>query len=161
MHDPPAVGAVIDRGVIRTREMRVAVEIRGEFTRGATVAAQGLPPFEEPDGRLSPVGVEPAVPNVGAAVGGGAGRVVELVSTRLAREAVEVSYAPKRTHDRGQNMQQRRKLAGSRTASCVRLRFRDNGRLLGAWEYQTSASSRSRSFRSSKVIGEVQGAAML
>jgi inosine-uridine nucleoside N-ribohydrolase len=49
MHGRPAVGAVIDRGVIRTREMRVDVETRGEFTRGATVAARGVPRFEERD----------------------------------------------------------------------------------------------------------------
>jgi hypothetical protein len=39
MHDPPAVGAVIDRGVIRTREMRVDVETRGE-----SPAARQSPP---------------------------------------------------------------------------------------------------------------------
>jgi hypothetical protein len=33
---------VIDSGVIRTREMRVDVETRREFTRGATVAARGV-----------------------------------------------------------------------------------------------------------------------
>jgi len=32
MHDSLAVGVLIDRGVIRTREMRVYVEIRGEFS---------------------------------------------------------------------------------------------------------------------------------
>jgi hypothetical protein len=57
MHDPPTVGAVIDRGVIRTREMRVDVKTRREFPRVATVAARGAPPFEERDGRLSPVGL--------------------------------------------------------------------------------------------------------
>jgi len=76
---------VIDRGVIRTREMRVDVEARGEFTQGATVAARGVPPFEERDGRLSRVGFQPAVPTLWAGGGMEGERVLELYFTRLAR----------------------------------------------------------------------------
>ena len=40
MYDPLAVGAVIDRSLITTQDMRVEVETRGEFTRGETVASR-------------------------------------------------------------------------------------------------------------------------
>jgi len=38
MHDPVAVGCAADPGLVRTREMVVDVERKGEFTRGMTVA---------------------------------------------------------------------------------------------------------------------------
>jgi purine nucleosidase len=38
MYDPLAVGTAIDASVVTTRDMRVDVETRGEFTRGETVA---------------------------------------------------------------------------------------------------------------------------
>jgi inosine-uridine nucleoside N-ribohydrolase len=38
MYDPLAIGAAIDPTVVTTKEMRVDVETRGEFTRGETVA---------------------------------------------------------------------------------------------------------------------------
>jgi len=38
MHDPLAMGAVINPGLVTTQDMRVEVETRGEFTRGETVA---------------------------------------------------------------------------------------------------------------------------
>jgi hypothetical protein len=84
MHAPPAVGALIDRGVSRTREMRGDVEGRGESARGATVAARGVPQFVERDGRLSLVGFRPAVANIWAAVGVVAGRLPERFVNRLA-----------------------------------------------------------------------------
>lgn len=37
MHDPLAMGVAIDPSFVKTRRMRVDVETRGEFTRGATV----------------------------------------------------------------------------------------------------------------------------
>jgi inosine-uridine nucleoside N-ribohydrolase len=38
MYDPLAVGAAIDPAIITTKNMRVDVETRGQFTRGETVA---------------------------------------------------------------------------------------------------------------------------
>ena len=38
LHDPIAVAAVIDRGLVQTRRVHVDVETRGSFTRGMTVA---------------------------------------------------------------------------------------------------------------------------
>jgi len=38
MYDPLAVGVVVDPSVVTTKEMRVDVETKGEFTRGETVA---------------------------------------------------------------------------------------------------------------------------
>ncbi len=38
MYDPLAVGAVIDPTLVKTKDMHVDVETRGEFTRGETVA---------------------------------------------------------------------------------------------------------------------------
>src|SRR5262245_2101703 len=52
MHDPPAVGAVIDRGVVRTREMRVDVETGGVHRR-IDGRARRVPPFEERDRPIS------------------------------------------------------------------------------------------------------------
>jgi purine nucleosidase len=37
MHDPLAVGVAIDRSLVKTRELFVTVETRGEFTTGETV----------------------------------------------------------------------------------------------------------------------------
>jgi len=38
MYDPLAVGVAIDASLVKAPEMHVDVEIRGEFTRGETVA---------------------------------------------------------------------------------------------------------------------------
>ncbi len=38
MYDPLAVGVALDPEIVTTKEMRVDVELRGEFTRGETVA---------------------------------------------------------------------------------------------------------------------------
>jgi inosine-uridine nucleoside N-ribohydrolase len=84
MYDPLAMGAVIDRGVIESQDMRVDVETRGEFTRGATVATREVPRFEERDGRLSLVGFKPAVPNVKVAVGVKAELFLEMLIARMA-----------------------------------------------------------------------------
>ena len=84
MHDPLAVGAVIDRSVIKTQDLWVDVETKGEFTRGATVATRGAAHFEERDGRLSIIGFKPAVPNVKVAVDVEAERFLEMFITRMA-----------------------------------------------------------------------------
>jgi purine nucleosidase len=68
MHDPLAMGAVVDPGVITTRDMHVEIETRGEFTRGETVASRrGLP----------------GDPNVHVAVGVDAERFLRLLVSRL------------------------------------------------------------------------------
>lgn len=84
MYDPLAMGAVIDRGVIKTQDLRIDVETRGEFTRGATIATREVPQFEERAGRLSLVGIKPAVPNVKVAVDVKAERFLETFVTRIA-----------------------------------------------------------------------------
>jgi inosine-uridine nucleoside N-ribohydrolase len=41
MYDPLAVGAAIDRSIVKTEAMHVDVETRGDYTRGETVANRG------------------------------------------------------------------------------------------------------------------------
>ena len=42
MYDPSAVAVAIDSPLVKTRDMHVDVEIRGEFTRGETVGNRRL-----------------------------------------------------------------------------------------------------------------------
>ena len=86
MHDPLAVGAVIDRSLITTQDMRVEVETRGEFTRGETVASR----HNSSDHRVSRGdhyvvdGVEKVQPNVHVAVESDSRRFIDLLISRLA-----------------------------------------------------------------------------
>ncbi len=86
MYDPLAVGAVIDRSLITTQDMRVEVETRGEFTRGETVASR----HNSSDhtvlrvGRYVIDGVERVCPNVHVAVESDSRRFIELFISRLA-----------------------------------------------------------------------------
>jgi purine nucleosidase len=86
MHDPLAVGAVIDRGLVETQEMRVEIETRGEFTRGQTVASrQNTSDRKVLRGdRYVVEGVEKLEPNARVAVGVDARRFIELFISRIA-----------------------------------------------------------------------------
>jgi inosine-uridine nucleoside N-ribohydrolase len=86
MYDPLAVGAVIDRNLITTQDMRVEIETRGEFTRGETVASR----HNSSDHRVLRGeryvidGVEKVHPNVHVAVESDSKRFIELFISRLA-----------------------------------------------------------------------------
>jgi inosine-uridine nucleoside N-ribohydrolase len=86
MHDPLAVGAAIDRSLIRTPDMRVDVETRGEFTRGETVASRHNSSDRKVlrDNRYAIEGIDKVKPNVHVAVESDARRFVELFISRLA-----------------------------------------------------------------------------
>lgn len=85
-HDPLAVAAAIDRTLITTRDMRVEIETRGEFTRGETVASR----HNSSDRRVSQgdhdsvVGIEKVQPNVHVAVESDAARFNQMFLARLA-----------------------------------------------------------------------------
>jgi len=86
MHDPLAVGATIDRSLITTRDMWVAIETAGEFTRGETVASR----HNSSDHKVlrgdhyAIDGVESVQPNVHVAVESDARRFIDLFISRLA-----------------------------------------------------------------------------
>jgi inosine-uridine nucleoside N-ribohydrolase len=86
MHDPLAVGAVIDRSLISTQDMWVEIETRGEFTRGETVANR----HNSSDRKVLRGdhyvidGVEKVQPNVHVAVESDSRRFIELFVSRLA-----------------------------------------------------------------------------
>lgn len=86
MHDPLAVGAVIDRSLIGTQDMRVDIETRGEHTRGETVASR----HNSADRRVLRgdryviEGIEKVKPNVHVAVESDAGRFIQLFISRIA-----------------------------------------------------------------------------
>jgi purine nucleosidase len=84
MYDPLAMGVAIDRSLIKVQELRIDVETKGEFTRGATVATREVPVFEDRDGRLALIGMKPAIPNVQVAVNVEAERFLELFIARIA-----------------------------------------------------------------------------
>ncbi|MFB3922807.1 MAG: nucleoside hydrolase [Terriglobia bacterium] len=86
LYDPTAMGAVIDRSLITTRLMRIDVELRGEFTRGETVAnRQNAINLKVPRGdHLVFQGSQPLTPNAHVAVGIDAERFIDLLISRLA-----------------------------------------------------------------------------
>jgi inosine-uridine nucleoside N-ribohydrolase len=86
MHDPLAVGAVIDRSLIITREMRVDVETRGEHTRGETVANRHNSSDHKVvcGDRFSIDGIEKVQPNVHVAVDSDARRFIQFFISRIA-----------------------------------------------------------------------------
>jgi purine nucleosidase len=86
MHDPLAVGAVIDRSLITTRDMWVEVETGGEFTRGETVASRHNSSDHKVlrGERYVIDGVEKVHPNVHVAVESDSKRFIELFISRLA-----------------------------------------------------------------------------
>jgi inosine-uridine nucleoside N-ribohydrolase len=86
MHDPLAVGAVIDRTLITTRDMRVDIETRGEHTRGETVASRHNSSDRKVlrGNRYVIEGIETVQPNVHVAVESDARRFIQLFISRIA-----------------------------------------------------------------------------
>ena len=86
LYDPTAMAAVIDRSLITTQFWHVDVELRGEFTRGETVAnRQNALNRKVPRGdRLVFDGTEPLAPNTHVATDIDVERFVNLLIARLA-----------------------------------------------------------------------------
>jgi inosine-uridine nucleoside N-ribohydrolase len=86
LYDPTAMGAVIDRSLIATQFIHVDVELRGEFTRGETVANRqnALNRKVLRGNRLVFEGTEPLPPNTHVAMDIDAERFVSLLIARLA-----------------------------------------------------------------------------
>jgi len=86
MHDPLAVGAMIDRSLITTADMRVDVETRGEHTRGETVASRHNSSDRKVlrGNRYIIDGIEKVQPNVHVAVESDARRFIQLFASRVA-----------------------------------------------------------------------------
>jgi inosine-uridine nucleoside N-ribohydrolase len=86
MHDPLAVASVIDRDLIRTQDMRVDIETRGEHTRGETVASRHNSSDRKVrrGDRYSIDGIEKVQPNVHVAVDSDARRFIQLFLSRMA-----------------------------------------------------------------------------
>ena len=85
VHDALAVGAVIDRSLLKTQDMRVEIETDGKFTRGETVGNRGnaVDRIVPRGDRLETVGVDAVQPNVQVAVGVDSSRFIELLVSRL------------------------------------------------------------------------------
>ncbi len=85
IHDALAVGAVVDRTLLKTQKMRVDIELNGIFTRGATVAnRENAVDRVIPRGdRLETVGVDSVQPNVNVAIGSDSSRFIALFVERL------------------------------------------------------------------------------
>src|ERR1700741_653477 len=85
VHDALAVGAVIDRSVLKTQGMRVDIETDGRFTRGETVGNRGnaVDRIVPRGDRLGTVGLDSVQPNVHVAVGVDSTRFIELLVARL------------------------------------------------------------------------------
>lgn len=85
IHDALAVGAVIDPSFLKTKAMRVDIELVGKFTRGATVAnRQNAVDRVVPRGdRLETVGVDSVEPNVQVAIGVDSQRFIHMVVERI------------------------------------------------------------------------------
>jgi pyrimidine-specific ribonucleoside hydrolase len=86
MHDPLAMGAVIDPTLITTEDMHVDIETRGELTRGETVASRhNSSDHRSSEGdRLVVDNIQAVKPNVQVAVGVDADRFLQLLVSRLA-----------------------------------------------------------------------------
>ncbi len=85
LHDPLAVGVAIDRSLVKTQPMRVDVEVRGELTRGETVANRHNlreTSVEKGDRRVVQ-GVERVEPNAEVSVDVDAERFLQLFLSRL------------------------------------------------------------------------------
>jgi purine nucleosidase len=85
VHDALAVGAVIDRSLLKTQDMRVEIETDGRFTRGETVGNRGnaVDRIVPKGDRLETIGVDTVQPNVHVAVGVDSSRFIELLVSRL------------------------------------------------------------------------------
>jgi purine nucleosidase len=85
MYDPLAVGAAFDASLLKTQEMHVDVETRGEFTRGETVGNRhGMVERNVLHGdRYVIEGVDKVVPNAKVAVDVDADRFLQLYVSRI------------------------------------------------------------------------------
>jgi inosine-uridine nucleoside N-ribohydrolase len=88
MHDPLAIGVLIDPTLVSAPAMRIDVETRGEFTRGQTAANRHLmvERNELRDGRYVMVGIDKLTPNARVATAVEAERFMKLFIGRLARK---------------------------------------------------------------------------
>lgn len=86
MHDPLAMGVAIDPSFVKTRHMRVEVETRGEFTRGATVGNRNnaVEHNELQGDRYVMTGIDRVEPNAHVAVEADAERFLSFFIDRLA-----------------------------------------------------------------------------
>jgi len=86
MHDPLAMGVAIDPSLVKTRRMRVDVETRGEFTRGATVGNRNnaVEHNELRGDHYVMTGIDRLEPNVDVAVEVDAERFLSFFIDRLA-----------------------------------------------------------------------------
>ncbi len=86
MHDPLAVGVAIDRSLIATQDMRVDIELRGEYTRGETVADRHNSSDQRVrrGDRYAVEGIRRVQPNVHVAVSSDAPRFLDLFISRIA-----------------------------------------------------------------------------
>ena len=86
MHDPLAMGVAIDPSFVETRPMRVDVETRGEFTRGATVGNRNnaIEHNELQGDRYVMTGIDRVTPNALVAVEVDAERFMSFFIDRLA-----------------------------------------------------------------------------
>lgn len=85
IHDALAVGAVIDPSFLKTKAMRVDIELDGKLTRGATVAnRENAVDRVVPRGdRLETVGVDSVEPNVQVAIGVDSQRFIQMFVERI------------------------------------------------------------------------------
>ena len=86
MHDPLAMGVAIDPSFVKTRNMRVDVETRGEFTRGATVGNRNnfVEHNELRGDRYVMTGIDRVEPNAWVAVEVDPERFISFFIDRLA-----------------------------------------------------------------------------
>ncbi|MFN8062932.1 MAG: nucleoside hydrolase, partial [Vicinamibacterales bacterium] len=86
MHDPLAMGVVLDPTFVKTKAMRVDVELKGQFTRGQTVGNKNnvTEKYEEREGRLVMVDIVPLEPNTRVALEVDAERFLTFFTARLA-----------------------------------------------------------------------------
>jgi purine nucleosidase len=86
MHDPLAMGVAIDPSFVRLQHMRVDVETRGQFTRGATVGNRNnaVEHNELQGERYVMTGIDRVEPNVWVAVEVDAERFMSVFIERLA-----------------------------------------------------------------------------
>jgi purine nucleosidase len=86
MHDPLAIGVLVDPSFVTTQFMRIDVETRGEFTRGATVGNRynAVERNEEREDRFVMTGIDRVEPNTHVGVEVDSERFLEFFIARLA-----------------------------------------------------------------------------
>jgi inosine-uridine nucleoside N-ribohydrolase len=85
MYDPLAVGVVIDPTLVKLKDMHVDVELKGEFTRGETVANR-MGSYENNvlhGDHYEIDGVVPVLNNARVALSSDANRFLQLFITRI------------------------------------------------------------------------------